>query len=107
MKFITKAVLKAAPPLGATNGKDPKDVRVVAKWFNPQGRGTFYMTELDPAEMLAYGYVRGELGPDCDEMGYFCLNELRSIRLRFGLGIERDMHFGRHTLAEAMERSHL
>ena len=102
MMLITKAIARAAPPLYATEHTDPKDVRIVAKFFNPCGRSTWYMTEYDPRDGLAYGFVRGEQDETCDELGYFNLHDLRSIRLRFGLTIERDMHFGRHTLAEVM-----
>ncbi len=107
MKLITKAIEEAAPPLYANDGKPASEVRVVAKFFNPCGRSTFFMTEYDPTERLAYGFVRGEMDETCDELGYFSIAELEAIRLRWGLGIERDIHFGRHTLAEVMEATHV
>ena len=106
VKLITKAIEKAAPPLYANEHKEPEDVRVVAKFFNPCGRSTFYMTEYDPVERLGYGFVRGEMDETCDELGYFSIAELESIRLPFGLTIERDIHFGPHTLARVMEAPH-
>ena len=103
MKLITKAIQRAAPALYATSEKDSADVRIVAKFFNPCGRSTWYMTEYDPETGRAFGFVRGEFGRTCDELGYFDISVLESLRLPFGLGIERDLHFGRHALAEVME----
>ena len=45
-----------------------------------------------------YGYVRGIES----ELGYFRLSELEYITDGRGLGVERDQHFGKHTLAEVM-----
>lgn len=70
---------------------------MVAKFFNPCGPGTWYMTEYDPEERLAFGLcVIHEA-----ELGYFSLDELESIELMAGLGIERDLYW-HGTLADAM-----
>lgn len=90
-KFLPATVLNSAPPLYQT--EHTKDAVVVAKWFNPMGRGTWFMTELDPVEGRAFGYVVSNLGSDCDEYGYFMLGELAALRLRFGMRIERDIHW--------------
>lgn len=34
-----------------------------------------------------------DLGYGCPELGYFSLNEIASVRLPFGLSIERDLYF--------------
>jgi len=65
---------------------------VVAKFFNPQGAGTWYATEYDEARRCFLGFV-SIFGDHCDEWGSFSLDELESYRGRFGLGIERDLHF--------------
>ena len=39
------------------------------------------------------------------EMGYFSLDELEEIKGPLRLGIERDLYFGEHTLAEVMEKN--
>ena len=39
-----------------------------------------------------------------NELGYFSLKELESLKGPFGLTIERDLFFGKYTLAEVMER---
>ena len=68
------------------------DARVIAKFFNPCGRGTWYVLEgekQDNGDWLFFGiaeiYER--------EYGYFTLSELEGFRLPFGLTIERDKYF--------------
>jgi len=39
-------------------------------------------------------------GPDEAELGYISLNELSSIKVTFGLGIERDVHWTPRPLSE-------
>jgi len=39
-----------------------------------------------------------------DEWGYFSLDELASYRGRFGLGIERDLHFGERRASEVIKK---
>ncbi len=77
---------------------------MVVKFFNPYGAATWYATEYDPETGNFFGYV--DLGDRrFAELGYFSLEELESIKLPGGLGIERDIHFGYdHTLADVMKK---
>jgi len=103
MKLLTKEILKKLPPLRATSEKDPSEVKVVVKFFNPMGRGTWYATEYDPDERLFFGYAHITDG----ELGYFSLDELESVRLPFGMKIERDAHWDdKTTLKTIMDRGH-
>ncbi len=99
MKLLTTELCKQFPKLGETDGKQPEEVPVVAKFFDPAGSWTWYATEYDGKDTF-FGYVRG----DYEESGYFSLSELESIKRPFGLGIERDLYFGKHTLAEVIEK---
>ena len=101
MKLITSEILATAPKLYANERKRPEDVPVVAKFFNPIGPGTWYMTEYDPEERLAFGLcVIHE-----PELGYFSLEDLESIELQWGMGIERDLIWqGSLADAERIER---
>jgi hypothetical protein len=65
---------------------------ILAKFFNPTGAGTWYATEFNPRDRIFYGYV-SIFGDWNDEWGSFSLQELEQYRGRFGLGIERDLHF--------------
>ncbi|MBU6339707.1 MAG: DUF2958 domain-containing protein [Rickettsiales bacterium] len=102
MKLITEKLLTMLPPLYANEEKDQKDVKVIAKFFNPSGAQTWYATEFDPIEKLFFGFVN--LGwDDIAELGYFRLDELEEIKGCFGLGIERDLHWNPETsLADVM-----
>lgn len=71
-------------------GRPAPDPVPVARFFNPVGAATWLATELD-ADGILFGVA--DLGFGCLEMGSFALEELESIRLPFGLGIERDLLF--------------
>jgi hypothetical protein len=103
MELLPLELQEKFPPLYASEGKDPSEVKIVAKFFDPNGSAwTWYALEFDPVDRIFFGLVRGHE----TEMGYFSLDELQSIKGRFGLGIERDLHFGdQHSLAEAMQRA--
>ena len=97
MELLTKELREKFPPLRATEGKKPEEIEIIIKFFNPTGSWTWYGTEFDGKDIF-FGYVRGFE----NELGYFSLKELGSITGPFGLGIERDLYFGKHTLAEVM-----
>jgi hypothetical protein len=68
-----------------------KDFKPVVKFFNPCGAGTWLISELDPETNIAFGLC--DLGMGFPELGDVSLDELKSIRLPFGLSIERDAWF--------------
>jgi hypothetical protein len=61
----------------------------VVKFFNPLGDGVWLATELDADGDTLFGLA--DLG--CPELGSFSLEELSSIVLPLGMGIERDILF--------------
>lgn len=63
----------------------------VVKFFNPFGEGVWLATELDPDGDIMFGLA--DIG--YPELGSFSLEEMESIRLPFGMGIERDLLFTR------------
>jgi len=73
------------------DGKPEPDPLPVLKLFNPVGAATWLATELDSDEDTLFGLA--DLGFGCPELGYFSLSEIASVRLPFGLGIERDIGF--------------
>lgn len=92
MKLLTAEIIKhlEKTPLYSTEKTDV--VPVLVKFFNPCGSGTWYAVEAEKQEdgdWLFFGLC--ELHEK--ELGYFRLSELQSVRLRFGLHIERDLHF--------------
>ena len=64
----------------------------VVKLFHPDGAATWLLTELDPDyEDHAFGLC--DLGLGFPELGTVSLAEIASVRGRFGLTVERDLHF--------------
>lgn len=111
MKMLTKEILERLPKLYANEDKKPEDVKVIVKFFDPTGSWSWYATEGQPViedgkevDFEFFGYVRGF----DNELVYFTLNQLLhakdNVRGLQSLPIERDMHFGEHTLAEVMEK---
>jgi hypothetical protein len=66
-----------------------KDPTVRCKWFTPDSSWTWYVTEYDPVERLAFGLVDGFE----QELGYIALDELEQVRGPLGLRVERDLWF--------------
>jgi hypothetical protein len=100
MKLLTKELEARFPALYATGKKRPEKIKIIAKFFDPSSQWVWYATEYDPVKRVFFGLVWGLVA----EMGYFSLDELEAARGRLGLGIERDRYFGKHTLAEALEK---
>lgn len=115
MMILTEEVKKSLPALGSQDGKNPNDVKVVVKFFDPTGSWTWYATEGEKTgeviqegafkgedDYKFFGYVKGFEG----ELGYFTLGQLSTAKgLAKGLAalpIERDRHFNNKTLAEVM-----
>lgn len=105
MKLITKALENKFLdyPLYSQDGKG-NQAKIICKFFNPWGVGTWYVMEAEKQEndYLFFGYV--DLGDkDLAELGYFTLNELKQLRLPYGLSIERDLYFNDCTLEDIKE----
>ncbi len=75
----------------AQSGKPEPDPVPVVKLFNPLGAATWLATELGEDDDTLFGLA--DLGFGCPELGYFSLSEIASLRLPFGLRIERDIGF--------------
>lgn len=73
----------------ANNLREPDPVPVV-RFFNPLGQATWLATEIDENGIL---FGLADLGFGSPELGSFALADLESMRLPFGLGIERDILF--------------
>ena len=72
-------------------GETALDFEPVVKLFSPDAQCTWLLTELDPDGGLAFGLC--DLGLGEPELGYVSLSELRTVRGKLGLLIERDLHF--------------
>jgi hypothetical protein len=63
----------------------------VLKLFNPVGPGVWLLTEVDADGDTMFGLCDLDMG--CPELGSVSLREIISVKLPFGLTIERDVAF--------------
>jgi len=88
MKILTKKI-KDQLVKNYSEQDGTKSFKAVLKLFNPTGIGTWYLSELNPDNNIAFGLCCLQE----EELGPVSLNELLKYRGRFGLGIERDKYF--------------
>lgn len=68
------------------------DPRPVVKLFTPNAGGTWLLTEADPDDPdRLFGLC--DLGLGFPELGWVGLSEIRSLRGKLGLPVERDLFF--------------
>ena len=95
MKLLTKTI-KEKMVKNHNDQDGTKDFKAVLKLFDPTGSSTWYLSELDPETNIAFGL--------CDmgypELGYVSLDELSTLKVKMGLGIERDLYFTPKTFDE-------
>ncbi len=87
-KLLTKNDQRRLPAIGTQEGRGEETVAYV-KFFAPWSHWTWYAMEYDPGDRVFFGLVQGHE----EELGYFGLDEMASIRGRGGLKIERDQWF--------------
>ena len=78
------------------------DPLVITKLFDTYGSATWYLTEYNPVDKIAFGYV---VGLGTDEWGYVSTNELEGI-IHSTLGvprIERDLYFTQVKFSEVVK----
>ena len=99
MKLITKELITKFNKIGEQS--DEENPLVIAKFFDPTGSGTWYATEYNSETNICFGYVTGLT---YDEWGTFSIDELQSVKVRFNLSIERDIHFKEIRFDELMKK---
>lgn len=87
------------------NCKEQNDQDIVVKFFDPCGAGTWLITGMEDDGDTMWGLC--DLGFDCVEFGTVSLSELKSVRNRMGLGIERDLHFRGGKVSDYADRNSL
>jgi hypothetical protein len=89
MKLLTQPILKKLKKNASMNDslESIMDKKPVAKLFNPTGAGTWWLWSIQDDVFLGVAEIHER------EVGYFTLNELKSFKGLFGLGIERDMYY--------------
>lgn len=101
MKLLTKAIEKDFEkyPFGSQDGKG-RNAKVLVKYFNPYGAGTWIITEAEKQEdgdYLMYGWCDLGFG----EFGYVPLSDIQSVGY-----LERDLYSSRNkTLGQVMRET--
>lgn len=91
MKILTQEIENAFKKQGKTGRKSAKDIFIVLKLFNPAGGQTWYLYEKEDDDIY-WAFVN--LGDyEMSECGTVSMSELMSLRLPFGLHVERDKFF--------------
>jgi hypothetical protein len=91
MQIITKEIEAAFAKQGKTGSKSMKEIKIVLKLFNPAGAQTWYLYEkLDEDVYMCFANLGDSEMAEC---GTVSMSELMSLRLPFGLKIERDRFF--------------
>ena len=93
MKLMTREIEGSLPPLRATDALPMGDRLCIVKYFTPDGCGTWWAIEGEKQEdgdWLLFGLC--DLGMGSPEFGYISLNELKGVRGKMGLPIERDLY---------------
>jgi hypothetical protein len=89
MNLFTKAQFKQL----LANGRNrDQDHFPVVKLFTPDANCSWLITEIDP-EDPDMGFGCCDLGLGYPELGYISIPEIRSVRGKLGLPIERDIWF--------------
>lgn len=63
----------------------------LVKYFTPDGNATWYFSEYSPEHDAFYGWC--DLGLGYPELGYASRNELRELKGKMGLPVERDYYY--------------
>lgn len=87
MELIPHELLNVIPDLYETERSLNPICHI--KLFTPDAQWNWFIIEIDQNKNLCYGYIEGL---DC-ELGYFSLEEIKSIKGPLGLCVERDLSF--------------
>lgn len=87
MELIPKELINTIPKLYET--EEQTDPIAYVKLF--LDGWTWFITEISIDKNICFGYV---ISPFCSgELGYFSLEEIKSIQGSLGIGVERDLSF--------------
>lgn len=88
MELITKEIEAAFQKQGDTSEKGMAEIQIICKLFNPAGAGTWWLYEdLGDGIYMAFALLDS---PMFAEIGTINIDEMKALKLPFGLGIERD-----------------
>jgi hypothetical protein len=98
MQLLTNELRRKLPKLYASEHE--ADPVVICKFFTPDSSWTWYAIEFDGDDTF-FGFVEGL----DNELAYFSLSELESVRGPLGLPIERDLYFEPRRLSQVKAKA--
>ena len=101
MMLLTKEIKQKLPKLGSMDGKDPKTVPIIVKFFSPYTGWTWWAyegEEVEGGDWEFFGLVQGVE----KELGYFRLSELEEQKRGDLPLVERDKYYSGHMLSEVL-----
>jgi len=96
-----KLIPKSSKIPGLRSQENERDPIVHIKLFTPWAGWTWFLTEYDLEQDLAFCFAHDASYPEGAELGSVSIAELRSIKGPFLLEIERDIHFAPQPLSSA------
>lgn len=90
MKLMPQELREQIPHLYST--EEQSDPLVHVKLFTPDADWSFFITEISIDDNVCFGLVVSPFVPN-GELGYFTLEELKTVNGNLGLPIERDTWF--------------
>ena len=86
---------------GLRSQENESDPTVYIKLFTPWAGWTWFLTEYDSKQDMAFGFVHDASYPEGAELGSVSLEEWRGFKGPFLLEIERDIYFAPQPLSSA------
>lgn len=102
MKLITQEIADALPSLEETAEYSIDDHTVHLKLFTPDAGATWHIVAGDIEDGMLFGLC--DLGLGFPELGYVSLEELKTVRGKLGLPVERDKFWSATPLREVMDK---
>jgi len=98
LKLLTKRIIRQLPPLDSHDRQTPDKIIIPCHFFLADSIWDWYPFEFD-GKGTFFGLTKGLE----NELGYFTLDFIHSVRSSMGFRVERDLYFKNRTLEEVMK----
>lgn len=79
MELLPKELEETLPKLYETENTPTTEKTLIIRYISIYSNFEWYLCEFDKDTKTAFGYVISGLGEDCNEWGYFNLEEMENI----------------------------
>lgn len=99
MKLITPELEERFVEVG--NQFENENPLFIARFFNPYGAQSWYLTHYEPETKICHGYVNGLIE---ERWGTFSIDDFKVLKQLMGIAVERDIDFKEKTYEEQILR---